>query len=222
LELEVVVGAILVVLSQGCKWRAINQPNANWNSIYQYFRRWCRQGVWAQAFAQLGPVVRGTVRYLDSTHIKVHRCAANPPGGQGVQAMGRTRGGLNTKLHALVDARGRPLSLVLSAGQEADISYAQTVVRAQPAAWVVADKAYDSDPFRQWLAARGTQACIPPRAKRKHPARFSRKRYRGRHRVENFFERLKNFRRIATRYDKLAETFFGFVCLAATLVSLLW
>lgn len=217
-----VVRTILVVLSQGCKWRAIDQPEANWNSLYQYFRRWCRQGVWAQAFARLGPAVRGTVRYLDSTHIKVHRCAANPAGGQADQAMGRTRGGLNTKLHALVDGRGRPVSLVLSAGQEADISYAEAVLARQRAAWVVADKGYDSDGFRQWLTTRGTRACIPPRARRKHPARFSRKRYRGRHRVENFFERLKNFRRIATRYDKLAETFFGFVCLAATLVSLLW
>ena len=172
MPLDLVVTAILVVLSQGCKWRAIDQPEANWNSIYQYFRRWCRQGVWTQAFSRLGPSVCGSTRYLDSTHIKVHRCASNPPGGQAPQAMGRTRGGLNSKLHALVDAHSRPVSLLLSAGQEADIRHAPAVLSGLPAHWLVADKGYDSDPFRDWLRRRGTRTCIPPRAKRKYPARF--------------------------------------------------
>ena len=214
--------AILVVLSQGCKWRAIDGPEASWNSIYQYYRDWSRRGVWVELFALVGPELKGRRRFLDATHIKVHRCASNPSGGQGGQALGRTKGGMNTKLHAVVDEAGQPVSLLLSAGNDADISHAEAVLTEIPAAMVVADKGYDSDAFRRWLVQRGIKPCIPPRRNRKTKARFSKASYRQRHLVENFFERIKNFRRVATRYDKLAETFFGFACLAATLVSLLW
>lgn len=217
-----VLRGILTVLSQGCKWRAIDGPEASWNSIYQYYRDWSRRGLWAELFALVEPQLKGRRRFLDATHIKVHRCASNPPGGQERQALGRTKGGMNTKLHAVVDEAGQPVSLFLSPGNDADISHAQTVLAEIPATMVVADKGYDSDAFRQWLVVRGIQPCIPPRRNRKAPARFSKASYRKRHLVENFFERIKNFRRVATRYDKLAETFFGFACLAATLVSLLW
>jgi transposase len=220
--LEVVLRGILTVLSQGCKWRAIDSAEASWNSIYQYYRDWSRRGLWAELFAIVEPNLKGRRRFLDATHIKVHRCASNPPGGQGGQALGRTKGGMNTKLHAVVDEAGQAVSLFLSAGNDADISHAQTLLEQIPARMVVADKGYDSDAFRQWLSDRGIKPCIPPRRNRKTPARFSKVSYRKRHLVENFFERIKNFRRVATRYDKLAETFFGFACLAATLVSLLW
>lgn len=133
--------------------------------------------------------------------------------------MGRTKGGLNTKIHAVVDEAGRPIRLFLSAGQEADISQAETLVEEIPAAMLVADKAYDSDAFRECLLERGIQPCIPPRSNRKHRPPYSKRNYRKRHLVENFFERIKNFRRVSTRYDKLAETFLGFVCLSATLVA---
>lgn len=212
---------ILTVLSQGCKWRAIDSPEVSWNSIYQYYRDWSRRGLWGELFARVEPELRGRRRFLDATHIKVHRCASNPPGGQHGQALGRTKGGLNSKLHAVVDEAGRAVSLFLSAGNDADISHAQTVLEEIPAAMVVADKGYDSDAFRQWLTNRGIQSCIPPRRNRKTPAMFSKAAYRKRHLVENFFERIKNFRRVATRYDKLAHTFFGFACLAASLLSLL-
>ena len=213
---------ILTVLSQGCKWRAIDGPEASWNSIYQYYRDWARRGLWEELFSVVEPRLKGRRRFLDATHIKVHRCASNPPGGQDGQALGRTKGGMNTKLHAVVDEAGQAAALFLSPGNDADISHAQTVLEEIPAAMVVADKGYDSDPFRQWLKDRGIVPCIPPRRNRKTPARFSKASYRKRHLVENFFERIKNFRRVATRYDKLAQTFFGFACLAAALVSLLW
>ena len=213
---------ILIVLSQGCKWRAIDGPEAAWNSIYQYYRRWTRLGVFTQLFSGIELPLAGARRFLDSTHVKMHRCACNPSGGQASQAMGRTKGGMNTKIHAVVDEAAQPVRLFLSAGNEADISHAQTLAEEIPAAMLVADKGYDSDGFRQWLLERGIKPCIPPRSNRKHPTTYSMSSYRKRHVVENFFERIKNFRRVATRYDKLAETYLGFVCLAATIVSLLF
>ena len=211
---------ILTILSQGCKWRAIDRPEASWNSIYQYYRRWVRQGVFTELFSQIELPLQGSRFFLDSTHVKVHRCGSNPAGGQAAQAMGTTRGGLNSKIHAVVDGAGQPVRLLLSAGQEADITLAQTMAEEIPATMLVGDKGYDSDAFCQWLLEHGIKACIPPRANRHEKRSYSKPSYRKRHLVENFFERIKNFRRVATRYDKLADTFLGFVCLAATIVSL--
>ena len=222
LALELVMRGILVVLSQGCKWRAIECSGANWNSVYQYFRRWAREGVLAELFAGIELPLRGTRRFLDTTHVKLHRCACNPSGGQAFQAMGRTKGGMNSKVGAIVDEAGQPIRLLLSAGNEADISHAQPLIEEIPRNLLAADKAFDSDPLRAWLFERGITPCIPSRSNRLKPCRFSRASYRKRHLVENFFERIKNFRRVATRYDKLAETYLAFVCLAATLVRFIF
>ena len=130
--------------------------------------------------------------------------------------MGATKGGLNTKLHAAVDEAGAPAARLLGAGQEADISRAQETLADIACGQLVGDKGYDSDAFRQWLKERSIQPCIPPRSNRLRPLPYSKASYRKRHLIENFFEKLKRFRRVATRYDKLSITFFGFVCLATT------
>ena len=134
--------------------------------------------------------------------------------------MGRTKGGMNSKISAIVDEAGQAIRLFLSAGNDADISHAQTLAEEIPGTMLVADKGYDSDPFREWLLARGITPRIPPHSNRLKPCRYSRVSYRKRHVVENFFERIKNFRRVSTRYDKLAHSYLSFVCLAATIVSL--
>ncbi len=206
--------AILFVLSEGCTWRGIDQPEAAWNSVYQYYRRWCRKGLWEKLWQQVAPQARLKAVHLDATHIKVHRSGLNPAGGRDLQALGRTKGGWNTKLHAAVDARGVPCVLLLSGGNEADISHATNVMEDLAPKTLVADKGYDSDAFRTWLCERGITPCIPPRSNRRDPRPYSKKTYRKRHLVENFFARIKTFRRVATRYDKLSETFFGWVLLA--------
>jgi len=119
---------VLFVLTEGCSWRAIHRPKASWNSVYQYYRRWCKAGLWQELLAQLGHEAAGTLRFLDSTHVKVHCDGANPAGGQEGQAMGRTKGGLNTKIHAVVDNKARPAAVLLSAGNEADITVAPEVI----------------------------------------------------------------------------------------------
>ena len=130
---------ILTILSQGCKWRAIDRPEASWKSVYQYYRRWIRQGVFTELFSRIEPPLQGSRFFLDSTHVKVHRCASNPAGGQAAQAMGTTRGGLNTKIHAVVGGAACPVRLFLSAGNEADITHAETMAEDIPAGMVVAD-----------------------------------------------------------------------------------
>jgi transposase len=107
---------------------------------------------------------------------------------------------------------------IISGGNEADISLAEELTECLPEdSTLIGDKAYDSSALRQTVAAKGVKTCIPGRANRTKTVRFSAKLYRRRHRVENVFQRIKPHRRVATRYDKLAETFLGFVCLAIVL-----
>jgi transposase len=139
--------------------------------------------------------------------------------GEQKQAIGRSRGGRNTKIHAIADAKGRLLSILLSGGEAHDCPPAQRLIRRTKAAKkLLGDKAYDSAELRQWLKDRGTKPVVPNRSNRKQPFRFDKKSYKQRHRIENAFCRLKDFRRIATRYDRLARNFLASVCLVAAIV----
>jgi transposase len=139
--------------------------------------------------------------------------------GEQKQAIGRSRGGRNTKIHAIADAKGRLLSILLSGGQAHDCPPAQRLIRRTKAARrLLGDKAYDSAELRRWLKDRGTKAVVPNTATRKRPFRFDKRSYKHRHRIENAFCRLKDFRRIATRYDRLARNFLASVCLVAAIV----
>ena len=127
---------------------------------------------------------------------------------------------MTTKLHAVADARGRPVRLALTAGQRHDAPQAVPLLEGLAPAYLIADRGYDSDPLVAALAARGTQAVIPPRRKRRHPRAYEPARYAQRHPVERLFSRLKQFRRVATRYDKLDKHFLAFIQLAATVLWL--
>lgn len=115
---------------------------------------------------------------------------------------------------------GNPLRVTLSAGQIADIEQAAALIKDQPAEFIVADKGYDSDAFVDTITMQGGQAVIPPRSNRLTPRAFDRHLYKSRNLIERFFSRIKQFRRIATRYDKLAKSFLSFVHLACAIVWL--
>jgi len=108
---------------------------------------------------------------------------------------------------------------LLSDGSAHDCPVAQALISmGRVAKLLLGDKAYDSAELRRWLRGRGTKCVIPNRSNRKQPFSFSKKLYRQRHRVENAFCRLKDFRRIATRYDRLSRNFLAAVYLVATVV----
>lgn len=138
-----------------------------------------------------------------------------PRGGQSAQAIGRKKGGINTKLAALVDARGCAVALSVALGQRRDLMAVEPLLPFLRRRRVVADKGFDPNCLRSRLRQQGTRLYIPPRRNRKRRALFQRGCYRRRHHVENFFCRFKGHRRISTRYDKLVQTYLGFVQLAA-------
>jgi transposase len=144
-----------------------------------------------------------------------------PPKKDQDEAIGLSRGGLSTKIHALVDALGNPLAFLLTAGQAHDLVGADALLPQMAADQLIADKAFDADArVREPLARAGKSAVIPPRPNRLAPADFDRHLYKERHLVENFFCKLKQFRAIATRYDKTARNFLAAIHLAAAIIWL--
>ena len=139
-------------------------------------------------------------------------------GGSRGEAVRRSRGGRNTKIHARAGSRKAHRHL-LTGGEAHDCPIAERLIRrVKPAKRMLGDKAYDSAELREELDERGTKPVIPNRCNRKQPFSFSKRLYRLRWRIENAFNRLKDFRRIATRYDRLALNYLASVCLAAALV----
>lgn len=131
--------------------------------------------------------------------------------------MGRSRGGLTTKIHALVDGRGLPVGLHLSEGQASDCREADPLIDGVPEGSILlSDKAYDSDAIRETIEARGGFANIPPKSNRKKSFAFSAFLYRYRNLIERFFGKIKHARGLATRYDKRADNFLAAVKLFST------
>ena len=138
--------------------------------------------------------------------------------GAKAQAIGPSRGGQTTKIHVLTDVIGRPFALILTPGNVADVTVApELLTRAGAARYILADKGYDADALRRTLRQAGAVPVIPGRITRTKKIAYDKGRYRDRHLIENAFCRLKDFRRVATRYDKLAANFLSAVALAAVL-----
>ena len=133
--------------------------------------------------------------------------------------MGRSRGGLTTKIHLLCDALGRPLRFILTAGQKADCRSAEDLLAGQRAGAVIADKGYDTNAVRAFIAAARMQAVIPSCSNRTEPIPCDRELYKARNLIERCFGKLKKHRRIATRFDRNDSHFMGFLFLGA---ALLW
>ena len=130
--------------------------------------------------------------------------------------MGRSRGGLTTKIHALVDAQGLPFRFELTPGQAHDSQAAARLLDdLQPDSFVLGDKAYDADWSRRRIEDQGAAANIPDRSNRKQSHAFSPTLYRERNRVERFFHKIHPCRRIAPRYEKLAANYLAMIKLAA-------
>jgi putative transposase len=148
------------------------------------------------------------------------RRGATRKGGPDAQGLGRSRGGLSTKIHAAADGLGDPVRLIGGPGQENDIRRAAALIEGLNPGHVLADKAYDADRFHDVILQAGAQVVIPPKRNRRVQHAYDTDIYKERNRIERLFNKLKHFRRVATRYDKLLANFMGFVTIAAIAILL--
>ncbi|WOL26146.1 IS5 family transposase [Pseudomonas fragi] len=240
---RLMLNGILWVFCSGAAWRDMPERFGPWSTIYQRFRGWRDCGAFDQMLKRLHirlneqGLIDLETWMIDSTAVRATRASsgAEKRGFEEPQdhALGRSRGGLTTKIHMLCDANGVPLRFLLSGGQASDIAYAQPLLdqacipslRGRPrkrCRWLLADKGYDAEALRQYCDRYRMQPVIPLRSmKRKTkpglPRLFDRPKYRQRNIIERMFGWLKENRRIVTRFDKLATSFAAMVSLACAM-----
>jgi transposase len=134
--------------------------------------------------------------------------------------LGRSRGGFGTKIHGVVSPLGHPVALTVTGAEAADSPHLPGLIAGLETDAVLADKGYDSDANRAAIRAAGADPCIPPRKNRKEAVVYDRHLYKERNVAERFFGRIKQYRRVSTRYDKKAANFLGFVWVASIAVML--
>jgi transposase len=156
-----------------------------------------------------------SVQMIDTSIVRVHQHGACIMRNR-KQSMGWSRGGLTSKIHAVVDSKGLPVRLAITAGEAHDNRLAARLLSClKSGSMLLADRGYDADWIRDLAAKRGAWANIPPRCNRNDPICFSPYLYRARNLVERFFNKIKQCRRVATRYDKLAANYLAFIQLAS-------
>ena len=214
------VNAILWIAKTGAPWRDLPERFGNWNSVFQRFNRWCKSGVFQAVMEKLQDPDLG-VLLLDSTVIRAHQHAAGAEGSSAeAEALGRSRGGFSTKIHVACDGLGKPVKIILTPGQDHDVTQGPALIENSDAKKKIADKAYDSDRFIEAIESTGAEAVIPPRSNRTEQRSYDKEAYKERNVVERFFSAIKQCRRVATRYEKTARNFLGMVQLASIFVLL--
>ena len=219
-----VLDAVFWVARTGSPWRDLPDTLGRWDSVYQQFRRWTQGGLWdvlLEALAGRG-AVPDSVQMIDSTIVRAHHCAAGAKKGgrrdsARHQGLGRSRGGLTTKVHVRANAAGLPVGLVITPGEAHEATaYPALMNEAAPAPKVlIADRGYDADAIRADVEEQGGTPAIPTKRNRRIQLPVDGFIYALRNRIERTMGLLKNARRVATRYDKTATSYLGFVQLAA-------
>lgn len=157
----------------------------------------------------------GVGRFDDREGAGAGRHRPSQKGGPEANALGRSRGGLTTKVHVAADALGLPVRIIVAPGHRGDVLQGRALIDRLTPGHVIADMAYDAGHFRSAIAAAGATATIPSHPDRSRRIACDWRMYRERNLVERLVGRLKQFRRVGTRYDKLLATFRGFVLIAA-------
>src|SRR3954466_666023 len=203
----------------GAPWRDLPGGFGRWKSVFQRFRRWVKGGIFERVFACLSGEPDFEYALIDGTIVTAHQKASGAKGGTRSQAIGRSRGGLTTKIVALVDALGTLVRFILLPGQRHDSVGVQPLIEGVVFGALLGDKAFDIDWVRAELDGRGAAAVIPPKATRKAASSFDREMSRWRHLIENTFAKLKEFRAVATRYDKTDTSYAAIIHLAAAIIA---
>jgi len=208
------LNGIFWVLRSGAPWRDLPEVFGWYTTCYNRFVRWRRAGVWVHIMDALAATHDAAVQMIDTSIVRVHQHGACITRNQR-QSMGRSRGGLTSKIHVVVDSNGLPKRLALSPGEAHDVRLAGKLLsHLKCESILLTDRGYYANWIRELAIKKGGWANIPPKSNRNDPICFSPYLYRARNRVERFFNRIKQCRRVATRYDGLAANYLAFIQLA--------
>ena len=216
LRLRNFIEAVCYICRSGCQWRLLPKEYGCWRAIHKRFKAWSDRGIWKKLFeeSQNNPDMEWVM--IDSTIVRSHACSAGLF--QEREALGRSKGGFTTKIHALTDALGNPLRFILTPGQRSDISQAKKLLEKIFEIPCLADKGYDADHLDRTLEIKGCTAVIPPRKNRKKPRTYDKYLYKERNLIECFFGKIKHFRRVFSRYEKMAQSYLSFLHFVGVLI----
>lgn len=217
------VDAVHWIMRTGAQWRDLPGEFGKWNTIFKHFARWSDKGVWSNLHEHF--IEEPDIEWLliDSTVTRAHPCAAGAPkknGGQTEQALGKSVGGFSTKIHAMVDALGNPLRLLLTGGQRGDATQAIPLLEGFDFSYVLADRAYDTNDILDFIAQNDAEAIIPAKKNRVIQREIDWHTYKERHLVECFMNKIKQYRRIFSRFEKYASRYMSFLSFASALIWL--
>ena len=213
---------ILYRLRTGIPWRVLPTEFGDWNTVYRRFKLWSKKGLLDILFKELSKLSDYDWVFADGSIVKAHQHSSGAATTDN-KCIGKSRGGNSTKIHLVVDSGGLPIYFELSEGQRNDIARAESLVdHLKEANVFIADKGYDSVALRTYVDSKGGETIIP---KRNYGQDIDKESmdwslYKYRHLVENAFARIKHFRAISTRYDKLARNYASMVSLAFTIMWL--
>ncbi|SFI83456.1 IS5 family transposase [Nitrosomonas sp. Nm34] len=214
-NLRMTVEGILYRMRGGCPWRDLPRVFGCWNSIYKRFHAGSLSKKWLNVFKAWAVDPDWEWRFMDGSYVKAHQYSAGAAS-QASQAIGKSRAGNTTRIHLAVDGYGLPVEFEITGGEVNDCSAAPDLIARLPEAKaIVADKGYDSEWLREQITKKGARAVIPrKRNSLKSNADMDWGLYQYRHWVENAFARLKQYRAIATQYDKLKRNYESMVAIA--------
>ena len=238
-DLRVLSGIIFVMMT-GCRWCDAPEEYGSPKTLYSRFKRWSDKGIFRKMLQGM-PAVRKELEkrgeadvrkrrgrkrkriivMMDSVFCKAHRtsCSMALRVGKDGRQIGLTKGGQNSKLHVVCDDFFRLIDIHLTAGNVSDYKGAQVLLdRLCEAHVLLADRGYDANWIRDLLKSLGVKCCIPSKKNRKKHIRHNKKLYKKRHKIENCFARLKDWRRVATRYDRCPKAYLSTCALAAVVM----
>ena len=221
IKLRVFIEAVWYIARTECQWRLLPSYYGQWRSIHRRFKRWAEKGVWGYLFQMVQTDPDTEVMMIDATIIRAHSCSAGyKKESQMEQALGRSKGGFTTKIHALVDALGNPIKFILTPGQRNEITQAESLIQDISHSTLLADKGYDSLAFINTVENQMCTPVIPARKNRRQQRDIDEYLYKERHLIECFFGYIKHYRRVFSRFDKTSLAFLAFLQFVSTFIWL--